>query len=171
LTSNRYGLDDASCSGYRFKSFQVGRREFDDFLSIGALSRRAGVKVETIRYYERLKLMPRPARSAGGHRLYGLADLRTLSFIKRARSLEFGLEDIRALLKLRRARGCCIDVKSIADRHLLGVRAKMRVLMQMEKMLSAMVARCPGDATTECPVLDILDVDQPDERSSAPANA
>jgi MerR family mercuric resistance operon transcriptional regulator len=138
-------------------------------LSIGALSRRAGVKIETIRYYERLKLMPRPPRSSGGHRLYAPADLRTLNFIKRSRELGFGLENIRALLALRGTRGCCVDVKSIADRHLLDVRAKMRVLVELEKVLTAMVARCPGDETADCPVLDILDVGGP--QPAAPASA
>ena len=134
------------------------RRDFENmFLSIGELSGRAGVKVETIRYYERIKLMPRPSRSPGGHRLYATDDLHTLAFIKRSRDLGFGLEDIRALLALRRTRGCCADVKSIADRHLLDVQAKMRVLTELEKVLSAMVARCPGDETKDCPVLDILD--------------
>lgn len=130
----------------------------DNFLSIGELSRRAGVKIETIRYYERMKLMPRPSRSAGGHRLYGGEGLRTLNFIKRSRELGFCLEDIRALLALRGAQSCCVDVKSIANRHLLEVRAKMRVLVELEKVLSALVAQCPGDETSHCPVLDILDV-------------
>jgi MerR family mercuric resistance operon transcriptional regulator len=143
----------------------------DNFLSIGELSRRAEVKVETIRYYERIRLMPRPSRSAGGHRLYAPDDLRTLSFIKRARELGFHLEDIRALLALRRARGCCVDVKSIADRHLVDVRAKMGVLIELEKVLSAMVARCPGDETTDCPVLDILDVGEREQRPTAAPRA
>jgi MerR family mercuric resistance operon transcriptional regulator len=150
----------------------VPGREFeDDFLTIGELSRHAGVKVETIRYYERIRLMPRPSRSAGGHRLYAPDDLRTLTFIKRSRELGFGLEDIRALLVLRRARGRCADVKSIANRHLVDVRAKMRVLVELEKVLSAMVARCPGDETTDCPVLDILDVELPERRPRTPAAA
>ena len=140
-----------------------------DFLSIGELSRRTGVKIETIRYYERLQLMPRPPRSAGGHRLYGPADSRTLTFIKRSRAFGFGLEDIRALLALRFGGGCCFDTKIIADRHLLDVRAKMRVLTELEKVLSALVARGPGDARTDCPVLDVLDVGttQPPARAGA----
>jgi MerR family mercuric resistance operon transcriptional regulator len=136
----------------------VAQHDFaDKFLSIGELSGRAGVKVETIRYYERINLMPRPSRSLGGHRLYAAQDLHILVFIKRSRELGFGLEDIRALLALRRTRGCCADVKSIADRHLLDVQAKMRVLAELEKVLSELVARCPGDETRDCPVLDILD--------------
>lgn len=141
----------------------------DNFLSIGELSRRARVKVETIRYYERMKLMPRPPRSAGGHRLYGPADLRTLNFIKRSRELDFGLDDIRALLALRFGGGCCFDAKIIADRHLLDVRARMHVLIELEKVLSAVVAQCPGDARTDCPVLDTLDV--ADSAQPAPAAA
>jgi MerR family mercuric resistance operon transcriptional regulator len=144
------------------------RGGFDDnFLGIGELSRRAGVKVETIRYYERMRLMPRPLRSPGGHRLYGPDDLRTIKFIKRSRELGFGLEDIRELLALRSARGSCADVKALADRHLLDVRSKMRVLMELEKVLSTLVSRCPGDAMTDCPLLNVLDVGHLEQPPSA----
>jgi MerR family mercuric resistance operon transcriptional regulator len=139
------------------------KKSDDGGFTIGELSRRTGVNVETIRYYERIRLLPRPPRTRGGHRAYGTDGLKTLSFIRRARELGFGLDNIRALLALRASRGCCSDVKEIAERHLDVVRTKMRDLVELEKALSALVARCPGDQTTECPVLDVLEIGRPDE--------
>src|SRR3546814_11826584 len=67
-------------------------------LAIGALSRRTGVNIETVRYYERIGLLPPPARSGGGHRLYGGGHLMRLNFVRRARDVGFTLDEIRALL-------------------------------------------------------------------------
>ena len=77
-------------------------------LAIGALSRRTGVNIETVRYYERIGLLPPPARSEGGHRLYGGGHLMRLNFVRRARDLGFTLDEIRALLELaeKRDRPC-----------------------------------------------------------------
>ena len=69
-------------------------------LSIGELSRRTRVNIETIRYYERIKMLPAPPRTANGRRVYGPGDRRTLAFIRRARELGFTLGEIRALLAL-----------------------------------------------------------------------
>jgi MerR family mercuric resistance operon transcriptional regulator len=133
------------------------KQKEEDWFGIGELSRRTGVNTETIRYYERARLMPRPARTNAGHRTYGSDGLKTLTFIKRSRELGFNLEDIRALLTLRASQGCCVDVKAIAQRHLEAVRGRMRDMIALEKVLAATVARCPGNDSTDCPVLDILD--------------
>ena len=69
-------------------------------VAIGELSRLSGVNIETIRYYERVKMLAPPPRTAGGRRIYGSNDLRILVFIRRARELGFSLDDIRALLRL-----------------------------------------------------------------------
>src|SRR5713226_4662114 len=69
-------------------------------LPIGELSRITGVNIETVRYYERVKMLPAPRRTEGGHRVYGPTEVRTLAFIRRARELGFGLDDICALLNL-----------------------------------------------------------------------
>ena len=130
-----------------------GEAEF----TIGQLSRRAGVGIETIRYYERIGLMPRPPRTGGGRRAFGADNLATLSFIKHCRELGFSLDDIRALLTLRASDRNCSDVKSIASRHLQAVRDKLHTLSEIEGNLTALIARCPGDASPECPVLDALD--------------
>jgi MerR family mercuric resistance operon transcriptional regulator len=162
LTSKCQEGDDATCSHYRIKGFRVREKRFEEErFTIGEMARCTGVSIETIRYYERIALMPRPPRTSGGHRAYGADSLRTLAFIKRARELGFRLEDIRALLALRETQGCCIDVKAIAGRHLDVVRTKIRDLVEMEKLLAATVARCPGDRSTDCPVLEILDIAAP----------
>jgi MerR family mercuric resistance operon transcriptional regulator len=91
--------------------------------------------------------------------------LNTLNFIRRCRELGFGLDDVRTLLALRSTQACCMDVKSLASRHLETVRAKLRDLSEMEASLAELVAQCPGDTTSECPVLEALDTKAADERS------
>jgi MerR family mercuric resistance operon transcriptional regulator len=134
----------------------VSIRANQDF-TIGDLSRLTGVNVETIRYYERMGLMPRPPRTLGGHRAFGPEDLRTLAFIKRSRDLDFGLHDIRALLTLRATGVRCVDVKAIASRHLRQVRARLRRLAELELTLAAAVERCPDDASADCSVLELIE--------------
>lgn len=144
-----------------------GQKSADNF-TIGELSRQTSVNVETIRYYERIRLMPRPPRTAGGHRAYGTDHLQTLTFIRRSRELGFRLEDIRALLALRGPQARCMNVKAIASRHLEVVRRRMHDLAELETSLSAMVERCTGDARPECPVLDMLEAGNTlDPRASA----
>ena len=143
----------------------------DGGLTIGQLSLRSGVSIETIRYYERIRLLPRAPRSLGGHRVYEADTLRTLAFIKRSRELDFGLSDIRLLLSLRSSNGTCMDVKAIAARQLTKVRAKMRSLQQMEEILAATVAQCSGDQVSECAVLDVLDAAPPEGRATSSATA
>src|ERR1700682_2994056 len=95
-------------------------------ISIGELSRHSGVKIETIRYYERINMLPAPPRTASGRRAYGPAEKRTLSFIRRSRDLGFTLEEIRALLALGGPeRASCADVHRIAGAHLANVRKKL----------------------------------------------
>ncbi len=127
-------------------------------LSIGALSRHSGVNIETIRYYERIKMLPAPPRTANGRRVYGPAETRTLAFIRRSRDLGFTLEEIRALLALGGPeRAACADVHKIASAHLANVRGKLSDLVRLETILAATVAQCSERATPDCPVLDILD--------------
>ena len=128
-------------------------------LTIGKLAAAAGVNLETVRYYyERIKLMPPPARTDGGHRSYDKEHARRLAFIRRARELGFSIEEIRALLALA-APGhvSCTEVQKIAKAHLSDVRAKLADLSKLEGILAETVARCPGDPSPSCPVLDMLD--------------
>lgn len=126
--------------------------------TIGDLARRAGVKIETIRYYERVGLLPPPRRTRSGRRQYDEDGLGTLTFIRKARELGFHIEDTRALLALRKADDACTDVKAIASRRLEIVRADMRRAMDVERMLSGALARCPGGGPASCcTVLKVLE--------------
>jgi MerR family mercuric resistance operon transcriptional regulator len=127
-------------------------------ISIGELSKHSGVNIETIRYYERIKMLPAPPRTASGRRVYGPAEKRALAFIRRSRDLGFTLEEIRALLALGGPeRAPCADVRKIATAHLANVRKKLSDLVNLEAILAETVAQCSDGATPYCPVLDILD--------------
>ena len=131
-------------------------------VAIGELSRRTGVNIETIRYYERIKMLPTPPRTASGRRIYGATDLRILAFIRRARELGFSLDEIRALLRLGGPeKASCREVREIAAHHLEGIRAKLGDLRKLERLLAKTVAQCSGRTAPDCPVLDILDVQRP----------
>ncbi|PPD43676.1 MAG: MerR family transcriptional regulator [Methylocystis sp.] len=126
-------------------------------LTIGRLAAAAGVNLETVRYYERIGLMPPPARTASGHRAYEAVHIRRLAFIRRARELGFSIEQIRTLLALADpTRATCAEVREIAQAHLDEVRAKLADLTRLERILGATVARCSGDLAPSCPVLDML---------------
>jgi MerR family transcriptional regulator, mercuric resistance operon regulatory protein len=126
---------------------------------IGELSRRTGVNIETIRYYEKIKMLPTPGRTRGGHRVYGSQEARVLAFIRRGRELGFTLDEIRALLDLSRpGNASCAEARAIAKRHLEDIRAKIDDLTKLERLLDRTVARCSGKKVPDCPVLDILDV-------------
>jgi MerR family mercuric resistance operon transcriptional regulator len=128
-------------------------------LTIGDLSGLTGVNIETIRYYERVKMFPAPPRTAGGRRVYDATHLRTLAFIRRSRELGFSLDQIRALIRLGGpAKASCREVRHIASHHLDDIRAKLADLRKLEWLLAKTVARCTGTMAPECPVLDILDI-------------
>jgi len=125
--------------------------------SIGALSRRAGCNIETIRYYEKIGLMPAPPRSAGGHRVYDDAHAKRLGFIRRSRELGFSLDEIRALLSLADDGGYdCGTVREITLCHLQSVRDKIRDLRRMERTLKAVSSECEGGIAPRCPIIDTL---------------
>jgi len=137
-------------------------------ITIGELSKRTGVHIETIRYYERIKMLPKPPRTNGGRRSYDAAHVRSLTFIKRSRDLGFSIDDIRELLRLGGpGKAPCREVRDIATDHLDEVREKIAHLRQVEQLLEKMIALCTGTAASECPVLDVLDV----TRSEHPLNS
>ena len=124
---------------------------------IGTLSQRTGCNIETIRYYERIGLLPAPARSPGRYRLYGTAQLKQLTFIRRARALGFCIDEVRTLLKMADDRKRpCAEVRVVAARHLEEVRDKIADLKAMERVLSETVARCAKGGGSHCPVIDAL---------------
>lgn len=125
--------------------------------TIGALSEATAVNIETIRYYERIGLLPAPPRSAGRHRLYDEPHRQRLVFVRRARELGFSLEEIRALLGLGGKHGLtCSDVKALTQHHIEAIRDKVRDLKRLERTLSALAAQCRGDTVPDCPILDAL---------------
>jgi MerR family mercuric resistance operon transcriptional regulator len=130
-----------------------------DGIPIGELSRLTGVNIETIRYYEKIKMLRAPPRTEGGRRVYGPAETRLLAFIRRGRELGFGLEDIRALLALGApGKASCADAREIAAHHLDEIRSKIADLRKLERLLAKTIAQCSGTRVPDCPILDILDV-------------
>ncbi len=126
-------------------------------LTIGQLSRRTGCGIETVRYYERIGLVPPPARTEGGHRLYSDQEARRLAFIRRGRDLGFTLDEVRSLLGLMdQGDYACADVQTIAQSHLKDVRARQRDLARMARALEGLVASCEGGAGPDCAILDAL---------------
>lgn len=126
-------------------------------LKIGALARATDTKVETIRYYERIGLLPRPPRTDGNYRAYGAPDLNRLSFIRRARDLGFSLDQVRALLELSDDRGRdCATVDDLARDHLAAVERKIADLVALKGALSELIASCCGGTVAECRILEAL---------------
>src|SRR5919199_477696 len=140
------------------------------WLPIGALSKRTGCNIETIRWYEKVGLLPAPARTEGRHRMYGTVHLQRLSFIRRARELGFTLDEVRALLRLAdRHDGSCAEARGLAVSHLADVQAKIADLKLMERVLKGMVARCADGTAPKCPLIESLVQGTAYERSrSAP---
>jgi MerR family mercuric resistance operon transcriptional regulator len=125
--------------------------------TIGALSKGSGVKIETIRFYERIGILPKPPRSMGGHRVYGQDQLKRLTFVRRSRDLGFSLDEIRDLLQLvDGARYSCAEVKGITLNHLADVRRKLADLRRLERTLADVASKCRGGRVPECPVIDAL---------------
>jgi len=126
-------------------------------LTIGTLSKRTGVNIETIRFYERIGILPKAPRSAGGHRLYGQDLLMRLGFVRRSRELGFSLDEVRGLLQLVDAgRYTCAEVKAITLDHLADVRRKIADLRRLERMLAEVAGKCRGGKVPDCPVIEAL---------------
>lgn len=115
----------------------------DISVQIGELARRANCPVETIRYYERERLLPPAARSAGNFRLYGAAHLARLSFIRRCRSLDLTLAEIRTLLHYCDSPAeACHAVNQVLDAHIDHVTARITELKQLEQQLQRLREQC-----------------------------
>jgi MerR family mercuric resistance operon transcriptional regulator len=128
----------------------------DQAFQIGELSARTGCNIETIRYYERIGLIPAPPRR-GRYRCYGAEDVGRLSFVRRARELGFTLDEVRALLNLSADGGApCAEVRDLASSHLQDVRARIADLKRMERVLAASVRACSLGHDVGCPLIDAL---------------
>jgi len=132
-------------------------------LSIGELSTRTGVNIETIRYYERIKMLPAPPRTSSGRRIYGPTEIRSLTFIRRSRELGFTLKEIRALLALsaKDGKNTCSELRQVAARHLVDIRAKIVDLRAMARVLSDAVRRCDAGDMPRCPLIDTFSASAP----------
>ncbi len=126
-------------------------------LMIGALSKRTGCNIETIRFYERTGVLPAPPRTPGGHRIYDRDHVKRLTFVRRARELGFTLGQVRDLLALADGRaGSCPKVERLAQAKLDATRSRIADLKRMEAVLADMVARCSSGTVPDCPILDTL---------------
>ena len=126
-------------------------------ITIGTLGKKTGTKVQTIRYYEQIGLMPEPGRTGGGQRRYGHSELDRLSFIRHARQLGFPLDAIRELLDLSdEPNRPCQEADAIARRQLEQVEQRMARLQALQQELKRMVHECSGGNSSECRVLDVL---------------
>jgi len=125
--------------------------------TIGHLAKQSGVKVQTVRYYEQIGLMPEPHRSEGNQRLYGKPHIDRLAFIRHARDLGFPLASVRELLHLSDSPDMpCDEADVIAGRHLEDVETKIGRLEALRKELSRMVSECAGGKVSDCRVIEIL---------------
>lgn len=123
----------------------------------GVLAKQTGVNGETIRYYEKIGLLPEPGRSEGGHRIYDEFHLQRLYFIKRCREMGFTLEEIRELLSLvDRKEVSCERVQNIAEEHVAVITAKVRDLQRMKRTLKELASQCSGKDVPECPIIEAL---------------
>lgn len=124
-------------------------------LTIGKLAEATGVKVETIRYYERAGLIAPPARTTGNYRAFGPADLARLRFVRRTRDLGFTLEEVRAMLDLAEQRErSCATIDAIAAAHLREVDRKIADLQGLRRELSTITKSCAGGTMGECRILE-----------------
>lgn len=125
--------------------------------SIGRTAEISGVTPKMIRHYESLGLIPKAARTLGDYRVYAAAEVHTLRFIRRARSLGFSMEEISGLLSLwRNQRRASAEVKRLAMKHIAELDAKIEELCSMRAALAELAQHCHGDERPECPILDDL---------------
>ena len=126
-------------------------------LTRGEVSKRIGCNIETVRYYERIGLLPPPPRSKGGHRIYHRDHVKRLIFICRSRELGFTLKQVRDLLRLVDGGSyTCAEVKALTLDHVVEVRRKVADLRRMARVLKEMAAQCEGGTVPDCPIIDAL---------------
>lgn len=128
-------------------------------LKIGEVAVRVGVNLQTIRYYEREKLLPKPPRLPSGYRMFPDQTVHRIRFIKHAQELGFSLAEIRELLSIQIDPGKeCSDVKRLAKAKIADIDEKIRTLESMKRVLSGLTQLCPGRGpSSECPILESID--------------
>ncbi len=125
--------------------------------SIGALSRESSVNIETIRYYEKIGVMPKPARSMSGYRLYTADHLKRLTFIRRGRELGFSLDELRDLLHLVDGHDyTCAEVRALTLDHVASIRQRIADLRRLERVMTSVASQCSARRVPDCPIIDVL---------------
>jgi MerR family copper efflux transcriptional regulator len=127
------------------------------YYSIGRAAELSGVTPKMIRHYESLELIPKAARTMGDYRVYAAADVHTLRFVRRARTLGFSMDEIGELLNLwRNKRRASAEVKRLALKHVAELDSKIEELQSMRSALANLADHCHGDGRPDCPILDDL---------------
>lgn len=134
----------------------MGRSTGATQLTIGRLAEATGVKVETIRYYEKVEMLAKPDRSCGGYRLYAPDAVASLNFIRRARELGFPLETIRDLVRLKDGGACCEQARAVTIAHRQDVRRKIADLRRLDRALKLLIDECQPERWPDCPIIDAL---------------
>lgn len=126
-------------------------------ISRGQIARQADCNIETVRYYEKIGLLPDPPRTHGGHRIYGTEHVKRLAFILRGRALGFSIDELRGFLDLVDGGAItCSEVKSRTLDHLAAVREKLANLKRLEKVLKKIANQCDGGESPDCPIIEAL---------------
>lgn len=131
-----------------------------NYLKVGEIAKKVEVNVETLRYYEKIKLMPKPKRIESGYRVYDDSDLQRLLFIKRGKELGFTLKEIKELLELKiESTATCGDVKHLAEHKLTDIEERITDLKNIKKVLLKLINQCVCEevSTEECPILEVIE--------------
>ncbi len=127
---------------------------------VGQLAKEVGINVETVRYYEKIKLLPKPKRRESKYRVYDETDLKRLLFIKRAKELGFTLKEIKELFSLRiDSEAKCGDVKHLTEHKLQDIDNKINDLKKIRSVLVKLINQCVNEevSSDECPILEVID--------------
>lgn len=130
-----------------------------DALKVGEVAKQAGVNLQTVHYYERRGLLPKPPRTGSNYRAYPASAVRRVRFIKRAQVLGFTLHEIGELLSLQAGpRSRCADVRERAQAKMRDIDARVRSLQAMRRALTKLIAECvEEEPVSRCPILEALD--------------
>lgn len=124
-------------------------------MNIGKAAKASGVNAKLIRHYESIGIIPKASRTNAGYRVYSDADIHTLSFVKRARTLGFSMKEIKKLLSLWRSRSrTSADVKTLVQSHITDLEQKIEELQAMCNTLRHLARNCHGDNRPDCPILE-----------------
>jgi DNA-binding transcriptional MerR regulator len=139
-----------------------------DALTIGRLARTTDTNIETIRYYEKIGLLPAPRRTAGNYRSYAAEHLQRLGFIRHARELGFSIGDVRELLKLAaQSESRCEEVYQVVTRHLEAIERKIEALTRLRRELRNTLNSCKRGTIAECTVIQALSAVPPNRKKES----